>query len=109
MWLSNSPDGVKSSYDEWFKRHCVIALRADDLGLDSAAMNEPMNLNLRNIVYYDFWSHPRTGSMPVSRERGDHRFADRGNYNLYVQPIYENRELLITSDGHAQEQGGRSI
>ena len=115
MWLTNAPSGTKSTYEEWLKHHCVVALTPTDLGVqdtDIVRQNRPMTMNIDSITATNFWCHPPGGSFGVTggagelgptRSIGDDRTsADAGGaWLLYVQAIYFNRKLSLTSAGSA--------
>lgn len=104
IWLSNSPHGCKSSFDQWFKRHCVCAIRPDDLGID-LPLRKPVTMHLRNVTAFDFWFHPRTGREAISVERGSRRTRNMQNYHLHVIAVYDQRQLVISTH-MAQERAG---
>jgi len=104
IWLSNTPNGTKSSYDEWLKRHCVVVLRRDDLGVTEMSKDKPTTLTIRNVSWAEFWYHPQTGCEIPERERGLHRCGALTNYYLFIDSVWENRELIISADGNAQER-----
>lgn len=95
LWLKNvKHNGKRSSYDDWKRYHCVVALRPRDMGLSAGpGIDRPVTLHLRS-EYVSYWKAPRSGTSATSVA-----IDTAASYNLYVQAFYDRYFLTLTEDG----------